>query len=130
MWSHGSVFWSELNTHDPERAKRFYAETVGWTFEGMPLEGGTYWVINAGEKLVGGIYEMRGPDFANLPEHWLTYIALDDVDARVEKAQAADAKVIRPAFDIEGVGRIVILREPGGAVVGWMTPSDREGRQA
>ena len=123
MWSHGSVFWSELNAHDPDRAKRFYAETVGWTFDGMPMEGGIYWAIKSGETLVGGIYEMKGPHFAKVPEHWLTYIAVDDVDARMEKTTAAAATVIHPAFDIGGVGRIVILREPGGAVVGWMTPS-------
>ena len=28
----------------------------------------------------------------------------------------------RPLFDIPGIGRIAILREPGGAGVGWMTP--------
>jgi predicted enzyme related to lactoylglutathione lyase len=42
MWSRGSVYWSELNTHDPERAKRFYADSIGWTFDPMPMEGGTY----------------------------------------------------------------------------------------
>jgi uncharacterized protein len=29
---------------------------------------------------------------------------------------------VQPAFDIPGVGRIVILAEPGGATIGWMTP--------
>jgi len=28
----------------------------------------------------------------------------------------------RPIFDIPNVGRIAILKEPGGAGVGWMTP--------
>lgn len=30
---------------------------------------------------------------------------------------------MRPLFDIPGIGRIAILREPGGASVGWMTPA-------
>jgi predicted enzyme related to lactoylglutathione lyase len=33
------------------------------------------------------------------------------------------ATPMRPPFDVPGVGRIAILREPGGAVVGWMTPA-------
>ena len=123
MWSHGTVCWSELNTPDPERAKCFYADAVGWSFDPMPMEGGTYWVAKAGETTVGGIFEMRGPAFANVPEHWMTYIAVDDFDARVEKAKAAGASVIRPPFDIQGVGRIAILRGPGGAVFALMTPS-------
>jgi predicted enzyme related to lactoylglutathione lyase len=28
-----------------------------------------------------------------------------------------------PAFDVPDVGRIVILAEPGGASIGWMTPA-------
>src|SRR5918993_3252152 len=123
MWSHGTVCWSELNTPDPERAKRFYADAVGWSFDPMPMEGGTYWVAKAGETTVGGIFEMKGPAFANVPEHWMTYIAVDDIDARVEKAKAAGASVIRPPFEIPGVGRIAILRGPGGAVFALMTPS-------
>jgi hypothetical protein len=30
---------------------------------------------------------------------------------------------MRPLFDIPGIGRIAILREPGGAGIGWMTPA-------
>ena len=42
---------------------------------------------------------------------------------RVEKALAAGAQLMRPIFDIPGVGRIAILREPGGAGIAWMTPT-------
>jgi predicted enzyme related to lactoylglutathione lyase len=28
---------------------------------------------------------------------------------------------MRPIFDVPGVGRSAILREPGGAGIGWMT---------
>jgi predicted enzyme related to lactoylglutathione lyase len=31
-------------TRDVERAKKFYEETIGWTFSPMPMaDGGTYW---------------------------------------------------------------------------------------
>jgi predicted enzyme related to lactoylglutathione lyase len=30
---------------------------------------------------------------------------------------------MKEPFDIPGVGRIVVLRQPGGATVGWMTPA-------
>src|SRR5262249_42072249 len=71
-----------------------------------------------GDKMVGGIYEMEGPDFAQVPENWMPYLAVDDVDKRVKKATVAGATLMRPLFDIPGVGRIAILREPGGAGVG------------
>ena len=36
---------------------------------------------------------------------------------------AGGAKVMRQPFDVANVGRIAILREPGGAMIAWMTPS-------
>ena len=32
-WSHGNFYWNELRTRDAERAKRFYEDTIGWSFE-------------------------------------------------------------------------------------------------
>ncbi len=58
----------------------------------------------------------------SIPEHWLSYVAVDDVDLRVKQALAAGGKPGRPPFDVAGVGRIAILQQPGGATVAWMTP--------
>ncbi|MBX6424423.1 MAG: VOC family protein [Variibacter sp.] len=122
-WSHGNFCWNELMTRDAARARNFYADTIGWTFDAMPMEDMTYWVAKAADKPVGGIFEMKGPDFESVPENWMSYLAVDDVDRRVDRATAAGASLMRPIFEISGVGRIAILREPGGAVVGWMTPA-------
>jgi uncharacterized protein len=124
MWSHGNFYWNELMTHDPERAKRFYAETIGWTYDAMPIPDGTYWVAKMGDTPVGGIFPMSGPDFDGMPEQWMSYLAVDDVDARLKKATAAGAKVMKPPFDVANVGRIAIVQEPGGAMIGWMTPAN------
>jgi predicted enzyme related to lactoylglutathione lyase len=125
MTAHGHFHWNELVTRDVEKAKKFYGETIGWTFEGMPMPDGTYWVAKMGEQPVGGLFPIAGPQWEGVPEHWMSYLAVDDVDARVKKATAAGAKLMRPAFDIPGVGRIAILTEPGGAGVGWITPVPR-----
>jgi len=120
--AHGTFYWNELMTRDVERAKKFYAETIGWSFAGMPMPGGgTYWVAKVGDQPVAGILDISGPEFGPVPESWMAYIAVDDVDARVKKALAAGAKQMKPTFDVPGVGRIAILMEPGGAGIGWMT---------
>jgi len=122
-WSHGHFYWNELLTHDVERAKRFYGETIGWTFEPMPMpDGATYWVGKLGDRSAAGIFPTNRPGYEGVPERWMSYLAVDDVDARVKQAVAAGAKLMRPIFDVPGVGRIAILTEPGGAGVGWMTP--------
>jgi uncharacterized protein len=126
MAEHGMITWSELNTRDPQAAMRFYAATLGWSFIERPMPTGPYYLIQNGDRpVMAGIFTISGPEFDGMPEHWFTYIAVDDVDIRVEKALAAGASLVRPVIDVPGVARIAIVREPGGAVVGWMT--SREG---
>jgi predicted enzyme related to lactoylglutathione lyase len=121
-WSHGHFYWNELMTRDAERAKKFYSGAIGWTFEAMAMPDDTYWVAKMGNAYVGGLFALTSPQFDGVPEGWMSYLAVDDVDARVKKATAAGAKLMRPIFDVPGVGRIAILTEPGGAGIGWMTP--------
>jgi predicted enzyme related to lactoylglutathione lyase len=123
MASHGHFHWNELLTGDVERAKKFYGETIGWTFLPLPSEtGDIYWVARLGDTPVAGIFPLDKPGFEDVQERWMCYLAVDDVDARVKKAVAGGAKLMRPIFDVRGVGRIAILTEPGGAGIGWITP--------
>ncbi len=123
-WTHGSFCWNELMSRDTERDKKFYTDTLGWTFTGMPTpDGDTYWVAMVGERSVGGVFDISAPRFDGVTVGWMSYIAVDNVDSRVKKAQSCGAVLMKPIFDVPGVGRIAILREPGGAGIGWMTPA-------
>jgi uncharacterized protein len=122
--SHGTFHWNELMARDVAAAKKFYADTIGWTYDGMPMpDGKTYWVAKMGDQPVAGLFDISGPDYKGMPDGWMPYLAVDDVDARAKKAAAAGARMMKPAFDVPGVGRIVILMEPGGAGIGWITPA-------
>ncbi len=123
MTDHGLFHWNELMTHDAAKAKKFYTDTVGWTFEDMEMPSGTYSMMKVGDKFAGGIFEMKEPELKDVPEKWVPYLSVDDVDARLKKAVAAGATILRPAVDVPGVGRFAILQEPGGAVVGFITPA-------
>ena len=124
MSVHGTVHWTELNTHDAEKAMKFYGEVMGWTFDGMPMGNGvTYYLCVADGETVAGIFTMDDPMFANVPEHWFSYFAVDDVDALVEKAKRAGATIIREPFDVPGTGRVAIVQSPSGSVCGWMMPT-------
>lgn len=123
MSAHGRVIWSELNSHDPEAAKGFFAETLGWSFEDLPLAtGGSYVIITSAGQRVGGLFPLDGLEFEAVSDHWLTYFAVDDVDGRLSGAVEAGATVLRDPWTIPGVGRMAILRAPGGGVMAWMTP--------
>ena len=122
-WRHGHFHWNELRSRDAERAKTFYRDAIGWSFERTSTpDGRDYWLAMVDGRPVAGIFPLDSPQFDDVPESWMSFLAVDDVDARVAKAVAAGAKLVMPIFDVPDVGRIAMLREPGGAGIGWMTP--------
>jgi predicted enzyme related to lactoylglutathione lyase len=124
MDSHGTVWWTELNTFQPARARAFYAALLGWEFDEMPMPGGTYLVARKDDEMVAGIFDMKAGGMpADTPSHWFTYIAVDDVDVRVRQVVTEGGKVLREPWDIPGVGRVAIIMDAAGAGVGLMTPA-------
>ena len=122
-WAHGTFHWNELRPRDAGRAMKFYRDTIGWTFERTSTpDGHDYWLAFEGAKCVAGLFPLTSPRFDCVPESWMSFLAVDDVDARVAKAVEAGAELVMPVFDVPDVGRIAMLREPGGAGIGWMTP--------
>ncbi len=88
------------------------------------MDGGiTYYVAMDGETPLGGMFQMEGPEHEGVADHWYAYIAVDDVDARVKTALENGATLVRPIFDVAGIGRIGLIVDPCGAAVGWMTPA-------
>lgn len=126
---HGIFYWNELNTTKPEEAAKHYAALLGWHIETMPMGDGTdYHVAMLDGQPVAGIFDMRQhEDMKGMPEHWFSYIAVDDVDVSVEAFVAAGGAIKRPPFDVPGTGRIAILTDPVGAAVGLMTPEPMDG---
>jgi len=121
MAQHGTIVWTELNTREPEKAAAFYATTLGWEIEAMPMGDITYRLAKLGGQPVAGIFTMDGPQFDGIPSHWFSYVEVDDVDARCAAAVEAGATVLHAPFDVPTVGRIGIVKDPTGAVLGWMT---------
>ena len=121
MTDTGTVVWSELMTTEVEKAKAFYGAALGLSFE--KFGGQDYWIASADGKPVWGIMDMTQRPGG--PMGWFTYMAVDDVDQRVAGALKAGAELCMPVFDIPTVGRIAILQDPTGAIIGWMKPEPR-----
>lgn len=123
-WMHGTFHWNELRTRDAAKAMKFYTTTIGWKFERMATPSGEdYWLAVEGGVPVAGLFHLTPGKFDGVPESWIGFLAVDDVDARVAKAVKAGAKLMMPIFDVPNVGRIAMIMEPGGAGIGWMTPT-------
>lgn len=121
--SNGTIHWSELMTNDVEAAKKFYGATAGWDFADMPMPNFTYTLCKVGETPVAGIMPIASMGQEGVSPHWMTYVAVADIDAVAAKVESSGGKVLTVPFDVPNVGRIAILADHDGAVVGMMTPA-------
>ncbi len=123
MANHGTFYWNELATTDVDGAKAFYSQVIGWDFDAMAnMEGGTYWILKSGEEMAGGLMAMPAAAPDGTPPYWMSYVAVDDVDAAVGKVSDLGGAVLVEPFDIPNIGRMGVIQDPQGAVISLMTP--------
>ncbi|MDQ3246876.1 MAG: VOC family protein [Pseudomonadota bacterium] len=128
---HGSFIWYELLTSDHGAAKSFYDAAVGWDIETAASNPMDYRMIRTGSGFAGGVMQLT----ADMREHgakptWLGYVGVDDVDATVAKAEGLGAKVMMPAFDLPGVGRMALIADPQGIPIYVMRGESDEASEA
>lgn len=109
----GEFCWDELLCNDPAKLRTFYSEIFGWSVKEQDMGPmGTYHLLQRGDTHAGGIMKKQ---MKEAPTAWLTYVAVDSVDASTKKAESLGAKLIVPAMDIPKVGRFSVLSDPQGA---------------
>ena len=122
---HGFFHWNELLTTDVDKAKDFFSKTVGWTFEDMPMpDGGKYYVAMSEGEPVGGMMNMPAAVPSGTPPHWLSYLEVEDLEDAASKVKAAGGTVLREPFEVPEVGRIAMIADPTGAVLGLIKPAE------
>lgn len=121
---HGKFVWFEHVSNDDAAARRFYETLCGWKSEGFDMGGGqTYHMIsNAGEG-IGGYRSAP----AGVPNYWMSYLSVADVDKSTKAAEAAGGKVLMPPTDFGQVGRGATLTDPTGAVFSLWKGSQGDG---
>lgn len=130
----GVPSWMELATSDENGALAFYSSLFGWTDDAQPLPaeagGGAYHMQQIGGDNVAAINRQQ-PDEAQagIPPHWNVYLAVDDVDATVGKVSGAGGQVMVPPMDVMDAGRMAIVSDPSGGVVGLWQAKLHEGFQ-
>jgi predicted enzyme related to lactoylglutathione lyase len=109
-----TLVWTELMTGDTDKAATFYKGLFDWGTEKFP-GGMDYTLWKRGSETAGGMMALT-KEMQGVPPHWLVYYGVSDPDAVVAKATSLGGSIIRPAWDVPGVGRIAILKDPTGAV--------------
>ena len=121
---HGTVVWNELNTHDVEKAKKFYGDLLGWEF--ITTEStNDYIVATRNGEMVAGIVDLTNTDCDDdVPSYWFPYIEVENIDAATGQVLETGGKLLRPIFEVPTVGRIAIILDNTGACLGLMQSSD------
>ena len=119
----GTFCWADLTTTDAARAKAFYGELFGWEAEDMPAgEAGTYTMLRLDGRDVCGLAER-----ADATPAWLSYVSVEDVDARSARAGELGATVLQEPFDVLDAGRMALVQDPTGAVLALWQPRRHPG---
>ncbi|MDP1795239.1 MAG: VOC family protein [Acidimicrobiales bacterium] len=108
----GTLCWNELNTRNLDTAKKFYGEVFGWGWEGTD----DYAQFTVGGKTAGGAMPMPAAVPAEVPEHWLVYFSVADINAAAAKIKELGGTTMMDPFPATGVGTMVVAMDPQGAV--------------
>lgn len=106
----GRFVWFHLRTSNPEAAARFYGEVVGWKSSTMEMEGASFPMFSNAQETVAHVEPQ-----AKGPACFVSYAAVDDVDAAARRVKDAGGKVLGDAVDMPGIGRMVEVQDQDGA---------------
>lgn len=112
---HGNFVWYELMTLDPDAARDFYGALLDWKFGDAAPDPTGYRMITAGGEFIGGMLQLSEEMCSHGARPvWLGYVGVDDVDATLSTLGELGGKVLKPAWDIEQVGRVALVADPQG----------------
>ncbi|MCA9996582.1 MAG: VOC family protein [Anaerolineales bacterium] len=125
----GIFSWIDLASTDFAAAKAFYHGLFGWDALEIPMsEDYSYYMFQIqGHDVAGGSQMMEGMMPPGTPSHWTSYVNHSDIDSVVAKVADAGGTVIAPPMDVMESGRLAMIQDPTGAMVGIWQPNQHIG---
>jgi uncharacterized protein len=117
----------DLAAADPEKGKAFFSGLFGWEY-GEPYRGWTACLLDG--KIVAGIISQ--PDDQReegKPSNWLSYVSVTDAEADAGRAVDLGGTVLAQPTDVGEGGRVAVIADPQGAVLGMWQPIGFAGAQ-
>lgn len=126
-YDEGTPCWIDLMTPDLDRAKLFYGELFGWSFDDSGEEFGHYNLATINGKMVAGLGPQ--PPGHSTPAVWVTYLWADDADAVASRVVKADGNVFMGPMDVPNAGRMALALDSTGAAFGIWQGREHRGAQ-
>ncbi len=109
----GALCHAEIPVDDLERAKTFYAEAFGWTYQTM--EPMNYTIFNSGQGGIGGGMMKRSE---RSPPHTVNYMQCDDLDATIERVTNSGGTIVVPKMEVGEAGWMAHATDTEGNLIG------------
>jgi uncharacterized protein len=114
----GDFVWHDLVTDNPAAARLFYGGLFGWTFEaGEGIDPG-YTIIRHDGVRIGGIAMATRRAARPVVAHWITYLAVDDVDRVAARFRDGGGHVLRGPLNARKDLRVAVVADSQGAMLG------------
>jgi uncharacterized protein len=110
----------ELHTDDLPQARLFYRELLGWRTELVETDSGSYFALDLGEDVGGGIVECGTPRSL-----WLPYVGVDEINRTTARASELGARVLLGPREGPAGWRSVVSTPAGGEVALWQQKGAR-----
>jgi predicted enzyme related to lactoylglutathione lyase len=125
----GTPCWVELSgTPDIDASEAFYRALFGWDIPELPNSaemGGYRRAQKDGQDVAGVMPRMEDGQ----PCVWATYVSVADAEATVAKAGEAGGQTLVDIVDVMGMGKMAVLTDPAGAVIGIWEPGTFAGAE-
>ena len=108
-----TLVWNELQAHDLEAAKTFYAATFGWTYE---TDANGYVAIFQDKRVQAGMMKIQ-ESWGDVPPNWGLYIMVEDVRAAVAKVEELGGRVLVPVSSAGELGEFAVILDPQGGAM-------------
>ncbi len=109
-----SFCWNGIVSTDTAKAEAFYAEAIGWVAAEHTFPSGeTSTMFFAGDFPRG---HLRAPQSDSEPNHWTSYLRVEDVAVSVAAAEANGGGILIPSTDIDP-GQFAAVTSPSGSVL-------------
>ena len=131
----GKIIWRDLLTNDPAASQQFYGELFGWEFESVGTasnlkSNSSYTLIRHNGKLIGGMIDTLALNNRDDISQWVVLMSVEDIDASVEAVTASGGKIMTPPTDLQSRGRIAVIRDAEGALLGLLETRDGDPRDS
>jgi predicted enzyme related to lactoylglutathione lyase len=115
-YKQGDIVWTDLTVQNAIELKEFYREVAGWDVEPHGMGDYDDYVMKTSEGTgVAGVCHARGSN-ANIPPQWLVYVAVENVQDRVDRCMKLGGKVIDGPRKM-GNKDFACIQDPAGAVL-------------